>query len=254
MKTNEFGQFFKKNGSIILMIVGCVGLIGNTILSSKATLNAYKRLKQKKQDLNKEVLTKKEVIKYAWKDYIPVILLGAASTACLISSTIISKKKEIALSSAYVLAETTLRTFKDKVVTSEGEEKTNKIIEDVKKSVKTSKKSDNDKINYELANSDSEILFLETWSGRYLKMSWNNILEKCNSINQNALMSNISSYTVNEWYDLLGLDPTEGGDEVGWGTPTYDTKGLMKIHMESFVTKNHIPCGKICYDVKPYKI
>lgn len=119
---NQVAKVVSKNMPKILLGLGVAGGIGTTVLAVKQTVKAVDHINAKKEELETEELTKKEVVKTVYKDYIPVAVLGLASVTCVICSSHISEKRHAALAAAYKLTETTLHDYisaTDEVVSSQ---------------------------------------------------------------------------------------------------------------------------------------
>ena len=69
----------------ILMSMGLVGLVSSVFLAVDATAKAARVVEEEKYRLNKEKLTKTEIIKAVWKLYIPTAVLTVASVPCIIA-------------------------------------------------------------------------------------------------------------------------------------------------------------------------
>ena len=110
-------QYFKmakkvvqKKSPEILTGLGIAGMITTVVLAVKATPKALdlideeidnqnRKLSQEEPQINK--LKPVETVKVAWKPYIPAVLLGGASVACLIGANTVSARRHAALYSAY---------------------------------------------------------------------------------------------------------------------------------------------------------
>lgn len=64
-----------------------------------------------------------EVVKAAWKPYIPAAITGSLSVACLVGASRVNFKRNAALATAYTLSEKVLKDYKDSVVETIGEKK-----------------------------------------------------------------------------------------------------------------------------------
>ena len=98
-----------------------------------------------------------------------------------------------------------------------------------------------------------ENLFFEPLSGRYFKSNWNDLYAAANELNATAMGSMSGEIRLNEWYDKIGLEPTDMGDEIGWalnGNP----KELIKINLSSHLTNDKTPCAAISYERNPIKL
>ena len=98
-----------------------------------------------------------------------------------------------------------------------------------------------------------ENLFFEPLSGRYFKSSWNDLYAAANELNATAIGSMSGEIRLNDWYDKIGLEPTDMGDEIGWalnGNP----KELIKINLSSHLTNDKTPCAATSYERNPIKL
>ena len=75
-----------KHSPEILTGIGIAGMIGTTIVAVRATPKALKLLEAEKElkQENGEELSKADVVRTAWKCYIPAAVTGTVSIVCLI--------------------------------------------------------------------------------------------------------------------------------------------------------------------------
>lgn len=247
---DSINKFRTKHEPEILMGVGIAGLLFSTAWVITATVKAVKLIEKKKKELGRDKLTAKETFKIVWKLYLPVVLSTGISIPCIIAGNRISSKRTAALAAAYAFSETALHQYQNKTKELIGEDKEMEIREEVVKD--SAKRIESKEI---ILSGSDEQLFLESLTGRYFKSTWNDIQKACNELNEEALCDSNGSYTLDDWFDKLGLESTELGALLGWALPYYgNSAGLMKIHMTTSKTKDNRPCGAICYDVEPYKI
>lgn len=248
---DSVNQFRIKHEPELLMGMGITGLVFSTVWAVKATIQAVRICDNKRANENKAKLTAKEVVKETWKLYLPAVVSTCISVPCIIAGNRISSSRNAALAAAYTMSEAALHEYQAKAKEIVGEKKE----QDIRNAV-AQDKIDNATPSKEIILSDSEEqLFLEPLSMRYFKSTWNKIQQAANEINEEALGSTTGSYSLNDWYDKLGLDNTEMGDMLGWCTPGYDySYGLMKVSMDTGKTKDNKVCGCIHYDVRPYPI
>lgn len=246
----SLNNFRIKHEPEILMSVGIAGLLVSTAWAVKATIKAAKICEQKKVAENKDKLSFKEIFLATWKLYLPVVISTALSVPCIIVGNRVSSRRTAALATAYTLSQTALQEYQTKTKEMIGEVKEKAIKDEI---VRDKAKQIESKEVY-LVGSDEQI-FLEPLTGRYFKSTWNRIQKACNDINEEALGSSCGSYTLDDWFERLGLESTDLGRLLGWSTPFYgNSAGLMKIHMTTAKTKDDKPCGAICYDVNPYEL
>lgn len=247
---DNLNNFRIKHEPEILMGTGIAGLLFTTAWAIKATIKATKICEQKKIDENKEKLTFKEVLKATWKLYLPVAIGAAVSVPCIIAGNRVATKRTAAIAAAYTISKTALDEYQIKTREIIGEKKEQQIRDEVVK--EKAKQIDSKEV---ILIGDGEQLFLETLTGRYFKSTWNEIQKACNDLNERAIGSTTGSYTLDDWFNMLGLESTTAGQILGWATTSYgNSAGLMRIHMTTAKTKDDRPCGAICYDVEPYSL
>lgn len=112
----------------ILMSMGLVGLVSSVFLAVDATAKAARVVEEEKYRLNKEKLTKTEIIKAVWKLYIPTAVITVASVPCIIAGNRVSSKRNAALAAAYTLSETALEEYQKKTKEVVGEKKKKRFV------------------------------------------------------------------------------------------------------------------------------
>lgn len=131
MRVNLEG-FVKKNGATILTCVGAAGVVGTAILTSRGTTKANKLLEEARKEKEAD-LTLIETIKYATPSYIPAILMGTGTVACIIGANILNKQHQASLMSAYVLLDQSYKEYRNKVEALYGKEATQAVEEAIEK-------------------------------------------------------------------------------------------------------------------------
>lgn len=237
----------------ILMGVGLAGLVLSIAGAVRATVKAVRMCDAKKQAEGKEKLTKKEIVKLTWKTFAPVAASTVLSIPCVIMGNRISNKRAAALAAAYSISESALQQYQAKAKEIVGE-KTEQVIKDaVTKDQAQIKAPENKTETLMMVTNDEEQLIYEPLSDRYFKSTWNKVMQAYNELNEKTLGSTVGVYSVNDWYDMLGIDNTKMGDMLGWCTTTFGgNKGLMRISLVPGLTKDNKPCCAIQYDVLPY--
>ena len=108
------GAFWKRNGSTILTIVGAAGVIATAVLAAKETPKAKRILKEAEQEKGEE-LTKLEIVKTVAPAYIPAMVTGAATIACIFGANSLSKNQQASIASAYALLDSSYKEYRKKV-------------------------------------------------------------------------------------------------------------------------------------------
>ena len=106
--------FLKRNGSTILTIGGAAGVIATAVVAVKETPKALYLLEQAKKEKGED-LTKFEKVKVAGPVYIPSIILGASTIACIFGANVLNKRQQAVMTSAYALLDSSYKEYKKKV-------------------------------------------------------------------------------------------------------------------------------------------
>ena len=242
--------FVSKYEPELLIGMGVSGLVFSTVWAIKATFKASEAIRKYKEAKQIDKLTKKELFDLTWRFYVPVVGSTVLSIPCIIAGNHISGKRYAALATAYTISESALQEYQNKTLELVGPKKEQQIREEISK----------DKVNstYEggtqiIITGNGDSLFYEPLSGRYFKSNWNDISKAANELNAKSLSDICGHITLNEWFEKLGLEPIDVGDDIGWEL-LGGTASLIDISMSSHVTKDNIPCGAISYRRRPEPI
>lgn len=236
-----------KRSPEILMGVGIAGMITTTVLAVKATPKAMALVEEEKlrryRETEDDSITKIETVKVAWKPYIPAVVTGAASIACLVGSCSASTRRTAALAAAYQISETALTEYREKVVETIGEKKEQLVRDKVAK--ERIEKNPVTKSEIIITN-DGNTLCFDPISGRYFKSNIERVKRVENELNKRMLQDITGYVSLNEFYIELGLDQTLVGDELGW-----NVSKLIDIGFSSQVADNGEPSIVLDYLVAP---
>lgn len=249
MSKINLSQFFKstqsiivKHGPEILTGIGIAGMITTTVLAVKSTPRALRRIEDAEDEKGGE-LTVQEKVKACWKCYIPATVTGVASTACLISATSVSARRTAALAAAYQISETALTEYRDKVVETIGEKKE----ETVREKIADDKIKKNPVSKAEVVDMKKGIsLCFDPLSSRYFKSDIELIRRAENDLNKSMIHGVGTTVCLNEFYDEIGLERTELGEDIGWSTDH-----LISLHITSHVTDKGEPALVIGHYTAP---
>lgn len=239
----DIRKFASKRSPEILTGIGIAGMITTTILAVRVTPKALELIEEQKEEESVDELSSFEVVKVAWKPYIPAMVTCVVSTACLIGASSVNTKRNAALATAYKLSETALTEYREKVIETIGEKK-ERIVRDkvAEERVKKNPVSKNEVI----VTGNGKTLCFDPISGRYFMCSIETIKKAENTLNK-QMLHDISGYvSLNEFYDELGLDHTSVGNDLGW-----NTNQLIDIDFSSQLNDNGEPSVVLDYLVAP---
>ena len=239
---NNTKSLLTKHSPEILTGIGIAGMISTTVLAVAATPKALRLIEEAKEEANTDKLTPIETVKTCWKCYIPSVVTGAASAACLIGASNVHLRRNAALATAYKLSETALTEYKEKVIETIGEKKERVITDAVAKD-----RIDKDPVTKRevIITEKGQTLCYDHISGRYFKSDIEQIKKIVNELNRQMLIHDYIS--LNDFYDELGLDPIPLGDDLGWRV----IDGYIDPVFSSQLADDGTPCIVLGYSIAP---
>lgn len=240
---NQFKDGVNKHSPEILIGIGIAGMISTTVLAVKATPRALKLIEEAKRAEEKEKLEPVEVVKTAWKPYVPSLITGCLSIGCIIGGTYVNGKRNVALATAYKLAETTLADYREKVIETIGENKEKQIREKVdKKRIEQKPASKADIV----VTGNGETLCFDINTGQYFKSNVDRIRGTVNELNRRMLSEMYISW--NDFLYEIGEKMIPNGDDLGWNI---NTEGFIDLEFGTQLTDENAPCITMSYLVAP---
>ena len=238
------GMTLKRHSPEILTGIGVGGMVTAIIMAVKATPKALSLLEEEKQKQDKEELTKTEVVKAAWKCYVPTAITVVFSASCLIGANAISLRRNAAIATAYSLSETALQEYRDKVEEKLGDKKEKEIRESLAKD-----KLDKNPVSkcHIFATGTGNVLCFDGASGRYFYSDYETIRKCINTLNNKVM--NEMYVSLNEFYDLIGLAHIRLGENTGWNAEygIIDPDNSISTQL----AENDEPCLVLDFEIGP---
>ena len=237
-----------KHSPEILAGVGVVGVVGSLVLACKATTKLSDILEDSKEQLDKI----KEVAadpayeeKYSQDDakkdttiiyvqtamkvtklYAPSVILCASSLGCLLASNNILKKRNAALSAAYMTVDKSFKEYRKRVADRFGEEVEKEIRYNIKAEEITKVDENGNEVTETIkvmdgtddpnSYSDYARFFDESCAAWQNDAEYNLTFLKAQQQYANDLLKARGRLFLNEVYRMLGIDETKAGQVVGW--------------------------------------
>lgn len=245
--TKKIGEVILKNSPAILTGISVAGVITTTIMAIQATPKAIELVRQREyyeEELDPDFhsLDKKEIIKTAWKCYIPTTIMGGMTIACIIGAHSVNHKRNAALASLYSLTEKSVKEYQAKVIETIGENKERQV----RNAVAEQTLKDNPVSTKEvIITGKGEMLCYDTLSGRYFKSDVEKIRQALNKLSRD-LMSDMF-VSLNDVYYELGLSSTKLGDMMGW----HIDDGLIEPSFSSHLAEDGSPCLVLDFSIEP---
>lgn len=195
--------------------------MATSVMAAKATPKALALVEEAKE--KNEEMTKVDYVLAALPAYIPAIVTGVSTIACIFGANVLNKRKQAALASAYALLDSSYKEYRAKAIELYGDDANDKIKEGVAKDKYTGdgKLKDNDKQ-----------LFYDDYSGRYFESTIEDVLQA--EYNLNREVAQAGGAFLNDFYDELGLPETDYGNYLGWSAGQ-----LMEMYWNPWVEFNH---------------
>ena len=245
--------FEQKNRPTILTGLGVAGLWTTGWMIFKASPRAHEILAAKRKDMSDiqpgDKETKRTVVLETIKEMAPVIappiLMGVASSACIIGANNVSTKRMAALSAAYSVTETALKDYKGKVTELLGAKKANTIREAITKDkLEKDPPTENTEV---IITGNGDVLCKDLYSGRYFTSSAEKIGRAINELSHDLISEMWVS--LNDFYYLIDLPRIPMGDDLGWSIEHSD-RGNIPISFTAILTENERPCLCVSFDVE----
>ena len=254
MKNKVINVYNKVNGKVqkyspeILAGVGVVGVVASTVMACKATMKLDEILNDSRETREKIVDVKdnpeytevyspedakkdltinytQTAVKIA-KLYAPAVMLGSASLGCLLASNGILRKRNAALSAAYVTVDKSFKEYRNRVAERFGNEVEKEIRYNIKaeeiEKVVFDEEGNETVVKETLKTMDPNLysdyarFFDEASPCWQNDPEYNLMFLKSQHQYANDLLRAKGRLFLNEVYDMLGIDKTKAGQVVGW--------------------------------------
>lgn len=250
--TKNVRTALKKHSPEILIGVGIAGMVTTTVMAVRSTPRALilieKEKQRRKHESLEEVKSEDEelkiidVVKVAWKCYIPSLVTGGVSIACIIGASSVNSRRNAALATAYTLSESTLRDYREKVIETIGDKKEKAIKDAVAKDqIEKNPVSNNEVIITDRGNA----LCYDAVSGRYFRTDIDKLKKAENELNRR--MRDEMYISLNDFYFELGLKGISIGEDLGWNID----EGYIDLDFSSHLSDDGTPCLVINYRIEP---
>lgn len=200
----------------ILSILAALGVVATAVSTKKATENI---VKDKECNLNFE----EEKNKLYFKHYLVPVLIGAGTIMCIFGSNKLSKSNQALLTSAYALLDQTHKEYINKVKQLKGEETHREIIDSIALDHCDSPMLTSSSIvgDSSLDVDSKEIVhtFYDSFSKRYFESTMSRVLQAEYHLNRNYMLG--AEVNLATWYEFLGLDNIDFGEEFTWWFMNY---------------------------------
>ena len=217
----------------VLSCLAVVGTAATAVMAAKATPKAVKLLQEAEEERGRP-LTKREIVKAAAPAYIPAILTGAATVACIVGANILNKHQQASITSAYVALDQAYKRYRKAANEVYGEDADTKIHAQMADKPYIS--ANGCSIYDPETDPGAETrMFYDSYSQRYFESTIPAVLNALYHLNRNLALR--GDVTVNELYQFLGIEKIENGDDIGWTFDDLMEDGMIWLDFENKFTK-----------------
>jgi len=203
----------KRASPTILTYLAAIGVVATSVMAVKATPKAMMLLEQA-TDEKGEKLTKLEVVRVVGPVYIPALAIGVSTISCIFGANVLNKRNQASLVSAYAMLSESYKQYKGAANTVYGEDADSKIKAQMAKDTYISDGWGYSVYSPDLDSESEKILCYDLFSQRYFTSTMAAVLNAQYHVNRNLQLR--GEVSINEFYEFLGIDKIENGNNIGW--------------------------------------
>lgn len=225
--------YLRRSSPTILTCVSAVGVVATAVMAVRATPKAIILLEEAKDDKGED-LTKLEIVRTAGPVYIPAALIGLSTITCIIGIKVLSKRNQASLASAYTMLSESYQRYRKAANTIYGEDADSNIAAQMAKEVYVH--ADGYSVYSSDLDAESEkILCYDLFSRRYFTTTMAAVINAQYHVNRNLCLRGYSD--LNEFYEFLGIEKIDYGDEIGWSMDALMEGGIMWLDFDNCYSK-----------------
>lgn len=208
------GALIRNNSQVILAASALAGVVSTAVTAGRAHVKAMDILREEFPEGGWKFT---DALRMTWQCYLPAAISIAATSAAIIGGTVLGERRYAAMAAAYTVSQDVLEKYEDRVnelTGKKGESTRASIAKDV---IEANLERPENK---QVIITGDNVLISDSYSGRVFPSTVTKVQKVLNQINSD-LINGISSVSLNEVYQCLGLEQISMGDELGWcnGTP-----------------------------------
>lgn len=244
-------KFALNNSPALLTATAVTGTVTVAVLSGKASFKAAQLIAEAEseiiwndeEEMVRRQLEPKEKFELVWALYIPAVSVGMTTIFAIIAANQIGTRRTAAMAAAYSVSDKAFSEYREKVVEKLGQKKEQNVRDEIAQDRVTANPPTQQQI---LMVGDSEVLCYDQFSGRYFNSSMETIKQGQNDTNYQIINEGYAS--LNDFYDRIGLEHLNVGDEFGWSTDK-----PLEVKISTVLSTDQRPCISVDYHTTPFK-
>lgn len=227
-------MFVRRNASTILTVIAAGGVVVTTISAIKAAPKATRLLEEAEAEKGEE-LTFMEKVDVAGPAYIPTVVAGASTIACIFGANILNKRQQAAMASAYALLDNTFKRYREKVTEMVDMD----TVVDIRDAVMQEEFDES-----EVERDEDKDLFFDFVSMKYFNSTLKDVMRA--EVELDKELKKSKYVFLNDFYEMVGAELVDYGYDVGWSI--YDQPGFVQCSDIIFdYDKTELEDGMECY-------
>lgn len=226
--------WIKHNSPIFLAIGAGTGVLTTAYLTGRATIKSVEVLEREQNSFVEYIPFTKENVARVWKLYIPAGISGATTIVCIIGLRRVDGAKLAAAQAALGVSQRAYESYRAQVVEELGSKR------DQLFKAKAAEQEVNKSTQGLIVAGEGSVLCYEEFTGRIFESDMQSLNRAINEINARILKHDYA--TLDDFYDLIGLENTMVSGQAGWGSPH-----LLELEFSSILHKGR-PCLAFAYN------
>ena len=231
----------RKYASTILTFISAAGVIATTALAIEATPRAIELIVEAEGEKGTK-LTPLEMVQAAWKPYIPAVVSGLSTIACIFGANYLNTRTQASLMSAYAVLDNSYKEYRKKVNELYESDADNKVRHEIIKN----------KFVRDMPLDEDKELFFDYDGMQWFQSTLGEVQLAERVLNQ---MFRSKGYVcVNDFYDILGVPTIEYGYNLGWSSALNDDVygySELKFEYEKTELEDGLECWIISMNCSP---
>lgn len=250
---SKIGRLAIEHAPTALTFSAVAGVGATALLTGRAAIKAKDISVEMHYTYDHEP-TKKEIVKKTAPEFIPPVLMGAATIACILGAHKIHLQRQAAIAAAYSMVSDRYKEYRTEVVKEIGETKENRIQNTMAQNKVDASYTGESGLNV-IRTPYGNVLFMDSFSGRYFYSSYEAV-EKA-KIKVTQIAQSEICVSLNDFYDALGIPVIDGGAMLGWdicdvADQTFENViPILTNRVCKTPTPEELPCVVVDYFIEP---
>ena len=230
-------KFAVDNSPQILTAVGVVGVVSTALLTGKAAYRAGQLIADSAPE--PYALDPREKFELTWKLFIPAAGSGLLTISAIVAGSHISASRAAGLAAAFTISERAFDEYRDKIVQKMGPKKEQEARDEIAQE-RVHRNNDSSLI----VVSGTDVICYDMYSDRYFTGSMEALKQAQNNLNHRMLSDGYAS--LSDFYELIGLPPTQFSDQIGWVSDE-----LLELSFSTVLSPEQRPCLAVSFRAEP---